>query len=104
MRSPGLVVLLSGWCGVAGSTATSVKCPRYKMTSSPAGGWVVVVVAFSSLAMILGECSTIHSRLRFFVFVFEVEINLLTLVPLFMTGSVYSSWLSKLRRRWQSVS
>ena len=67
---------------------------------------VVVVVAFSSLARILEESSTIHSLpapfffsgfffcvcvcVFFFVFFFEVEISSRTLIPLFMPGSVYS--------------
>ena len=51
------------------------------------------VVAFSSFAMILGECSTIHSSpalFFFFFFFFEVEISLRTLIPLFTPGSVHS--------------
>ena len=44
---------------------------------------VVVVVAFSSRARILGEYSTIHSRLRFFFLsFFKVEISSCTLTPL----------------------
>ena len=59
----------------------------------------VVVVAFSSLVRILGECSTIHSPpvlFFFFSLLFQkVEINLCTLTPLFRPGSVHSgsaSW------------
>ena len=53
-----------------------------------------VVVAFSSLARILGECLTIHSLhvpllLSFFLF-FKVEISLRTLNPLFVPRSVHS--------------
>ena len=53
-------------------------------------------MTFSSLtvARILGECSTIHFPPVLFFF-FEVEISLLTLIPLFMPGSVHSgsaSW------------
>ena len=60
---------------------------------------VVVVVAFSSLARISGECSTIHFLpalflspcLRlFFFFFFDVQISSRTLIPLFMPGSVHS--------------
>ena len=54
----------------------------------------MVVVAFSSLARILGECSTIHPLtvlfLGFFFLVFEVEISSLTLFPLFKPGSVHT--------------
>ena len=48
----------------------------------------MVVVALSSLARILGECSTFHSlpALTFF----KVEISSRTLIPLFMPGSVNS--------------
>ena len=50
-----------------------------------------LVVAFSSLARILGECSTIHSLpTLFFFFFFEVEISLRTQIPLFMPGSNHS--------------
>ena len=62
-----------------------------------------MVVAFSSLATICGECSTIHSppALFFFFFlggdrdVWVVEVSFRTLIPLFMQGSVHSgsaSW------------
>ena len=60
---------------------------------------VVVLVAFSSLARILGECPTIHSQralvfsLFFVLFLFlllEVEISSHILIPLLMTGSVHS--------------
>ena len=51
-----------------------------------------VVVAFSSLARILGECSTIHSRPRFFYFYFLlVEVGSRT------------QCLSQLKRLWLSV-
>ena len=56
----------------------------------------LVVVAFSSLARILGECSTIHSPpslfLSFFLsfFLFKVENRLHTLIPLFRLGLVHS--------------
>ena len=49
---------------------------------------MVVVVAFSSRAMILGECSTIYS-LHVFFFFFEVEIKSRTLIPLLRPGSVH---------------
>ena len=55
---------------------------------------VVVVVAFSSCARILGECLTIHYLpallFLFFVLVFIVEISSRTLIPLFRPGSVHS--------------
>ena len=56
---------------------------------------MVVVVDFSSLARILGECLTIPC-LCFFVVVLclEVEIRSDTLIPLFMPGSVYSGSVS----------
>ena len=52
----------------------------------------MVVVAFSSLARILGECSTFFLRLGFFLlfFFFKVEISSHTLIPLFRPGSVHS--------------
>ena len=50
---------------------------------------MVVVVAFSLLVRILGECSTFHFLPV--LFFFEVEISLCTLIPLFMLGSVHSS-------------
>ena len=56
---------------------------------------VVVVLAFSSLARILGECSTIQSPPAFFKFFFKVEISSHTLSPLFRPESVHSgsaSW------------
>ena len=51
-----------------------------------------MVVAFTSLARILGECSTIHSPLALF---FKVDISPCTLILLFTPGSVHSgsaSW------------
>ena len=52
---------------------------------------VIVAVAFSSIARILGECSTIHSLPELFSFFFlEVKIGSRTLIPLFMLGSVHS--------------
>ena len=47
------------------------------------------MVAFSSRARILGECSTIHSLPAFFFF-FLVEIISCTLIALFRPGSVHS--------------
>ena len=55
---------------------------------------VVVVVAFSSLARIWGECSTIHSPSAFFFFFFKVEISWRTLISLFGPGSVHSGSVS----------
>ena len=50
-----------------------------------------VLVAFSWLVRIWGECSTFHSRLHFFfIFFFKVKISLRTLIPLFRPGSVQS--------------
>ena len=51
---------------------------------------VVVVAAFSSLARILGECSTIRTMPAFSWWLFEVEISSLTLIPLCRPGSVHS--------------
>ena len=48
------------------------------------------MVALSSLVMIFGECSTIHSSPAFFFFFFKVEISSRTLIALFMPGSVHS--------------
>ena len=51
----------------------------------------VVVVAFSALTRIFGECSTIHSPpALFFVFLSEVEIRSRTLILLLGPGSVHS--------------
>ena len=55
---------------------------------------MVVVVAFSWLARIWGDCSTIHSPPAFFFF-FKVEISSRTLIPLFRPRSVHggsASW------------
>ena len=60
-----------------------------------------MVVTFPSLAMILGEDSTIHSRALFFFF-FKVKISLLTPIPLFTPGP--ELWLSELRRLWPGVA
>ena len=49
---------------------------------------VVVVVAFSSRASVLGGCSTVHSLPA--LFFSSVEISLRKLIPLFRLGSVYS--------------
>ena len=52
--------------------------------------WKKRVVAFSSHAMIWGECSTIHSPpALFFFFFFKVEISSRTLISLFRPGSVH---------------
>ena len=52
---------------------------------------VVVMVAFSSHARILGECLTIHSLpVLYYNFFFKVEISLRKLVPLFTPGLVHS--------------
>ena len=51
---------------------------------------VAVVAAFSSLARILGECSTSHSPPALFVLFFEVEISSRILIPLYKPGSVHS--------------
>ena len=52
---------------------------------------------FSSLAKILGECSSIHSPTAILIFLHlctpppqEMEISSRTLIPLFMPGSVHS--------------
>ena len=47
-------------------------------------------MAFSSLARILGECSTTCFKPASFFFFFEVEISSLTLIPLYRPGSVHS--------------
>ena len=57
-----------------------------------------VVVAFSSLARIWGECWTIHSPPAFFSF--KVEISSRTLILLFRQGAVH---VSELRWLWLSV-
>ena len=50
---------------------------------------VVMVVAFSSLARILGEGLTIHSPPALFIFS-KVEISLCPPIPLFRPGSLHS--------------
>ena len=55
----------------------------------------LMVLAFSSLARILGECSTIHSLPALFFFFFEVEISLRTRIPLFVPGSVHNGSVNK---------
>ena len=54
------------------------------------------VVAFSSLARILEECSTVHSPHALFLFCFKVEISSRTLIPLCRPGSVHSGELGQL--------
>ena len=56
---------------------------------------VVVVVAFSARAILLGECSTVHSPPAFFFFFFKVDISLHKLIPLFRPGSVHSGSASR---------
>ena len=52
---------------------------------------LLVVVAFSSLERIWGECSTVHfPPALFFFFFFNVEINLRTLIPILRPESVHS--------------
>ena len=60
-----------------------------------------VVVAFSSLVRIRGECLTIYSlpallkKIFFYVVVVEMDFSSCTLIPLFMLGSVHNgstSW------------
>ena len=63
---------------------------------------VVVVVSFSSLARISGECSIIHSPPAHFCVCFEVEISSRTLIPLFY-ARISPQWLRELRRLWPSV-
>ena len=62
---------------------------------------VVVVVFFSSLARILGECSTIHSLPALFI-VSIIIISSRTLIPL-LYARISPQWLSELRRLWSSV-
>ena len=50
-------------------------------------GMIAAMAAFSLLAMILGECLTIHSPPAPFL---KVEISLRILIPLFIPGSVHS--------------
>ena len=59
-------------------TTFAVNCPQYLL--SP------VVVAFSSLARIWGECSTTHSPPALFFPFFLVEISLRALIPLSTPG------------------
>ena len=54
------------------------------------GGVGLIMLVFSSLARILGECLIIHSLLALFFF-FKVDISLHTLSPLFTPGLVHSS-------------
>ena len=51
-------------------------------------------VAFSSLARISGECSTIHSQPALFLFFFEVEISSRKPISLFWPRSVHSGLAS----------
>ena len=63
-----------------GGSTVRLKAPIHSGTTVE-----IVVVAFSALPRILGECSTIF-RLHFFFF-FEVEIGSHARIPLFRTGS-----------------
>ena len=58
--------------------------------------WFWVVVAFSSLARILGECSTIHSPPALFFFFFKWR--LARAHKFHSLGQDQSKWLSELRR------
>ena len=55
---------------------------------------LLVVVAFSFLARMLGECLTVHSQpvLFFFFFFFNVGVSSRALIPLFIPRSVHSGW------------
>ena len=55
---------------------------------------MVVVVAFCSLARILGKCLFIYCLPALFCFVFEVENSSRILIPPFMPGSVHSGSVS----------
>ena len=71
----------------------SEEIPMLRFTTRPATGpirklvlVVVVAVAFSSLARIWEECSTIHlPACAFCLFAFEVDFSSRTLIPLFMS-------------------
>ena len=56
--------------------------------------WYHAVVAFSSIARILGECSTIHilPALNYLFILFEI--SWCTLIPLFRPGSVHIGLVS----------
>ena len=60
---------------------------------------LVVVVAFSSLARILGECSIIHFPPAFFL---SGDWLVHTYSTLY--ARISPQWLSKLRRLWSNVS
>ena len=65
----------------------------FQMRSTSCMLLVVLVVASSSLAGILGECLTIHPPavcVCFLGFFFKVEISSHSLIPPFMPGSVQS--------------
>ena len=53
---------------------------------------IMVVLSFSLLARIWGECSTIHFPPA--LFFLKVEISLCILIPLFMPGSIHSGLAS----------
>ena len=75
-----------------------VQNPQIKGINNSRQTSHVVVVAFSMVARILEDCSTVHSpsSLLFVgLLVFEVEISSRTLISLFMTGSVYSGSASR---------
>ena len=63
--------------------------------AAPLDTLVVVVVAFSSLARIWGECLINHSLPVLFFFFFKVEISSCTLIPLFRPGSIHSGSASR---------
>ena len=69
------------------------QCPS-TVSEGPSG----MAVAWSFLARIFGECSTIHSLPALFSFLFFffflMEISSRTLILIFMPGSVYSGWAS----------
>ena len=76
----GFVVQVVRWCCI-----WYFRSSETRLVSNGAGG-----VAFSTLARICGECSTIHSPPALFFFSFKVEISSRTLILLFRPGSVHS--------------
>ena len=70
-----------------------VKIPVVSVNAERKKKSYQLVVAFSLLAMILGECVTFHCQPVLF-FLFKVLISLCTLIPLFRSRSVCSGLVS----------
>ena len=93
-HAPVLYLLFQDWHSSWYTEMHITACASFvHFVSDVSGPHLLVVVAFSSHARILGECSTFYSPPA--LFFFKVETSLHTLSPLFRPGSVHigsASW------------